>query len=93
MFAMEPSKITPEMFVPVSEKVAKEWQEKLTNKYLLDTEEIRAELSDDQIVRRDALPSNARVLKYRQPCTMEYFAGRLNLQLDEDKKITSVYFA
>lgn len=90
---MEVPKFIPEMFEPVREEVVKEWQEKLTNKYLLDTEEIRTELSDDRIVRHDTLPSNTRVLLHNQPCTMEYIAGRMNVQLDEDKKITTVYFA
>ncbi|KAI9299647.1 hypothetical protein BJ944DRAFT_274067 [Cunninghamella echinulata] len=89
---MEGPKYTPDMFQPVSEEVVNEWKEKLVGKYLLDVNEVRAELNDDQIVRRDTIPKTTRVLFPTTPCTMDYIPGRMNISIEEDKKITSVYF-
>ncbi|KAI9470752.1 MAG: hypothetical protein EXX96DRAFT_511179 [Benjaminiella poitrasii] len=68
-----------------------EWERKLLGKILVQ-DDIKTELSNDQIVKINELPEFHRVLRPGQPQTRDFRPNRLNVFVDDSYKIERVYY-
>ncbi|KAI8332808.1 hypothetical protein BC941DRAFT_473851 [Chlamydoabsidia padenii] len=75
-----------------SDEEIKRWQIRLVGKYVLDPQDSRKGLSENQIIRSSILPSPNQILPPGAPQLRNYIPGRMNVFLDDTKKVTQVYF-
>ncbi|CAO3684422.1 unnamed protein product [Umbelopsis ramanniana] len=68
------------------------WKNKLIGKTLIDDGQ-ETELGEDQVFLSKNLPKPFRVLKRDSFMTMDYRPERMNVTVDDDKKITGVNFS
>ncbi|RCH96702.1 hypothetical protein CU098_009192 [Rhizopus stolonifer] len=67
------------------------WKDKLVGKIILDDEQETA-LSEGEYVRRKDLPKPSRVIPKNSMITMDFRPDRLNVHVDDRKKITGVNY-
>ncbi|ORZ21523.1 hypothetical protein BCR42DRAFT_407697 [Absidia repens] len=79
-------------FTRPSDEEIKNWQTRLIGKYLLESDEQFVGLAPEQIVRSSAIPKPNQILPPGAPQIRNYLPGRMNVFLDDNKKITQVYF-
>ncbi|KAL9543453.1 hypothetical protein MBANPS3_008112 [Mucor bainieri] len=68
-----------------------EWQKKLVGKILLE-DDAEHTLNNDEVVRIKDLPSYRRVLPPGAIMTRDYRLDRLNVFIDDSRKVERVYY-
>ncbi|KAH8555631.1 hypothetical protein BGW37DRAFT_477979 [Umbelopsis sp. PMI_123] len=77
--------------VPPHEE-AQLWQDKLIGKTLIENDQA-TDLSDDQTFLVKNLPQPFRVVKRDSMVTMDFRPERMNVHIDDNNKVTGVYFS
>ncbi|KAG2196482.1 hypothetical protein INT46_001227 [Mucor plumbeus] len=72
-------------------KNSHEWEKKLIGKILLD-DNTEHSFSNDEVVRMKDLPAYNRVLLPNSIMTRDYQIDRLNVHIDDNRKVERVYY-
>ncbi|SAM00927.1 hypothetical protein [Absidia glauca] len=75
-----------------SDEEIKNWQIRLIGRYVLDSQDSPNGLSEDQIIRSSTIPQPNQILPPGAPQLRNYIPGRMNVFLDNNRKVTQVYF-
>ncbi|KAI9299646.1 hypothetical protein BJ944DRAFT_274066 [Cunninghamella echinulata] len=76
-----------------SQEEVQEIKNKLVGKYVLGPEEVVTEINENEVVRSNTLKQPVRVINPGDPVTRDLIPNRMNVLLDENKKVTNVYFS
>ncbi|CAO3621679.1 unnamed protein product [Cunninghamella echinulata] len=76
-----------------SQEEVQEIKNQLVGKYVLGPEEVAAEINENEVVRSNTLKQPVRIINPGAPVTRDLIPNRMNVLLDENKKVTNVYFS
>ncbi|CAO3611459.1 unnamed protein product [Cunninghamella blakesleeana] len=79
-------------FKEFTEQEKQKSKDQLIGKYIFESNENIGEIEEKDVVRSDTLEGKVRIIPPGRPVTKDYLPFRMNVYIDENKKVTNVNF-